>query len=280
MAQYLPLPDGSFVTIRQGETPLQAYERATKEYPEAFGIKPPAPKEGVGAAFQGGLEGLLSRARTGVEAIFDPEEAARRGVERGEAIGQEFAPGASLQRVKDVYAERGLLPAAGEVISQIPSALAEQAPNIAATLASAKLGAMGGTAVAPGIGTVIGGVGGALAPSLLQLFGSNVERQAAEQLEAGRPLDISRGAALAAAAPALRLKWRLPLSRLVATLSANCFAHRLVKLWSVARQKPVKRWLKRACSECWVKARLLVRLSKYPPRSRSRCWSVCRLDSP
>ena len=206
MAQYLPLPDGSFVTIRENETPLQAYERATQQYPEAFGIKPPAPKEGVGAAFQGGLEGLLSRARTGVEAIFDPEEAARRGVERGEAIGQEFAPGASLQRVKDVYAERGLLPAAGEAISQIPSALAEQAPNIAATLASAKLGAMGGTAVAPGIGTVIGGVGGALAPSLLQLFGSNVERQAAEQLEAGRPLDISRGAALAAAAPGAALE--------------------------------------------------------------------------
>jgi hypothetical protein len=75
---------------------------------------------------------------------------------------------------------RGLLPAAGEAISQIPSALAEQAPNIAASIASAKLGAMAGTAAFPGVGTVIGGVGGALAPSLLQLFGSNIERQAEE----------------------------------------------------------------------------------------------------
>jgi hypothetical protein len=88
------------------------------------------------------LKAFLSRSRTGVEAIFDPEGAARRGLERGEDIGQRFAPGASLQRVKDVYAERGLLPAAGEAISQIPSALAEQAPNIAASIASAKLGAM------------------------------------------------------------------------------------------------------------------------------------------
>jgi len=205
MAQYLPLPDGSFVTVREGETPLQAYERATKEYPEAFGITPPAPKEGVGAAFQGGLESLLSRARTGVEAIFDPEEAARRGLERGEAIGQEFAPGASLQRVKDVYAERGLLPAAGEAISQVPTALAEQFPNIAATLGSAKLGAMAGAPLGP-VGSVVGGVAGAAAPSLLQLFGSNIERQAAEQAEAGQRLDISRGAALGAAVPGAALE--------------------------------------------------------------------------
>jgi hypothetical protein len=108
-----------------------------------------APQEGVFAAGQGGLKTFLSRSRTGVEAIFDPEGAARRGLERGEDIGQRFAPGASLQRVKDVYAERGLLPAAGEAISQIPSALAEQAPNIAASIASAKLGAMAGTAAFP-----------------------------------------------------------------------------------------------------------------------------------
>jgi len=199
MAQYLPLPDGSFVTVREGETPLQAYERATKEYPDAFGIKPPAPKEGIGAAFQGGLEGLLSRARTGAEAIFDPEGAARRGLERGEDISQRLAPGASLQRVKDVYAKEGLLPAAGEVISQVPTAFAEQFPNIAATLASAKTGALAGARFGPK-GALIGGVGGAVAPSLLQLFGSNIERQAEEGA------DISRGRALAAAAPGAALE--------------------------------------------------------------------------
>jgi hypothetical protein len=105
-----------------------------------------------------------------------------------------------------------LLPAAGEAISQIPSALAEQAPNIAASIASAKLGAMAGTAAFPGVGTVIGGVGGALAPSLLQLFGSNIERQAEE----GE--DISRGRALAAAVPGAALEVAstfIPLGRTV-----------------------------------------------------------------
>jgi hypothetical protein len=162
MAIFAELADGRRLEFPDGTDPA-VIQRTVKRI--VASETPPA--EGVGAAFRGGLEGLLSRARTGVEAIFDPEEAARRGLERSEDIGQRFAPGASLQRVKDVYAERGLLPAAGEAISQIPSALAEQAPNIAATIASAKLGAMAGTAAFPGVGTVIGGVGGALAPSLL-----------------------------------------------------------------------------------------------------------------
>lgn len=201
MAIFAELADGRRLEFPDGTDPA-VIQRTVKRI--IASETPPA--EGVGAAFRGGLEGLLSRARTGIEGIFDPEEAARRGLERGEDIGQRFAPGASLQRVKDVYAERGLFPAAGEALSQIPSALAEQAPNIAATLGSAKLGAMAGTAALPGVGTVIGGVGGALAPSLLQLFGGNIERQAEAQAESGQPLDISRGAALAAAAPGAALE--------------------------------------------------------------------------
>jgi hypothetical protein len=37
--QYLPLPDGSSVTIRDGETPKEAWARAQQMYPEAFKIK-------------------------------------------------------------------------------------------------------------------------------------------------------------------------------------------------------------------------------------------------
>jgi len=39
MPQYLPLPDGSSVTIREGETPQQAWVRAIESYPEAFGLE-------------------------------------------------------------------------------------------------------------------------------------------------------------------------------------------------------------------------------------------------
>jgi len=202
MAQYLPLPDGSSIKLREGETAAEAWQRAQQMYPEAFGIAPTvsAPKEGIIAAGVGGGKRLLSSIGTGLEAFLSPEEAAQRGLARSEAIGREYAPGASLQRVKDVYAERGFLPAAGEVISQIPTALAEQAPQIAATLGSAKLGAMAGAPLGP-VGAIAGGIGGATLPSLLQLFGSNIERQAEEGAE-----EISRGRAAAAAVPGAALE--------------------------------------------------------------------------
>jgi hypothetical protein len=165
------------------------------------GIPLPEPKEGIGAAFRGGLEGLLSRFQTAGEAVFlSPEEAARRGVERSEEIGQRFAPGSSLDAVKQAYAERGLLGGAGEVISQIPSAFVEQIPNIATTLAGAKAGALAGSFAGPG-GALIGGGLGAIAPSVAQLFGSGLERQAAEGVE-----DISASKALAAAVPGAALE--------------------------------------------------------------------------
>lgn len=161
----------------------------------------PQPEEGITAALTGGFKRFLSTGETALESLVDPELAAQRGVERAQKIGEQYAPGASLEKVKQAYAERGLFPAVGEAISQIPSALAEQAPQIAATLGSAKLGAMAGTAVAPGVGTIIGGLAGAAAPSLAQLYGANLERQAEEKVP-----EISRSAALAAAAPGAALE--------------------------------------------------------------------------
>jgi hypothetical protein len=201
---YLPLPDGSYVTVRDDETPEQAFARARKEYPEAFEVEraPAKPKEGVFAAGLGGLKRAASQLQTAGEAVvLSPEEAARRGLERSEAIGAEFAPGASLEAVKQAYAERGLLGGAGEAISQIPTALAEQFPQTAATLGSARAGAMAGQRIAGPRGALIGGGLGAIAPSVAQLFGSGLERQAAEGVE-----DISASKALAAAVPGAALE--------------------------------------------------------------------------
>jgi hypothetical protein len=197
---YLPLPDGSYVTVRDDETPEQAFARARKEYPEAFEVKrvPAEPEEGVIAAGIGSTKRAISTARTGLESLFSPEEAARKGVERAEELGQQYAPGTSLEAVKQAYADRGLMGGAGEVISQIPTALAEQFPQIAATLGGARAGAAAGARFGAK-GALIGGIGGAVVPSALQLFGANIERQAAEQMEEGKPLDISRTRAAPAA---------------------------------------------------------------------------------
>jgi hypothetical protein len=204
---YLPLPDGSYVTVRDDETPEQAFARARKEYPEAFEVKrvPAEPEEGVIAAGIGSTKRAISTARTGLESLFSPEEAARKGVERAEELGQQYAPGTSLEAVKQAYADRGLMGGAGEVISQIPTALAEQFPQIAATLGGARAGAAAGARFGAK-GALIGGIGGAVVPSALQLFGANIERQAAEQMEEGKPLDISRTRAAAAAAPGAALE--------------------------------------------------------------------------
>ena len=169
--------------------------------PEAGATKKEARKSTMGTELVRGGKQLASSVRTGAEALFgSPEEAAIAGVARGQAIGTEAGEGASLEAVKRAYQDKGLLSAAGEVVGQIPRALAGQVPQLAAMAGGAKLGAMAGTAVAPGPGTVIGGVLGAGATLLPQFFGANVERQAAEQMAKDQPVKIDRTAAGASAA--------------------------------------------------------------------------------
>jgi hypothetical protein len=137
-------------------------------------------------ALVGGAKRLGSEALTAVQAPFiGGEEAAARGIARQEAIKER--PGASLDEIKKIYEEKGLLPAAKEAITQIPAGLAEQAPNIGAMLASGRLGAMAGSVFGP-LGTAVGGIGGALLPSFLPQAGSNIERQKQE----GQPIDLAK----------------------------------------------------------------------------------------
>lgn len=164
-------------------------------------IRPPEPKaeEPKGSAFVGGAKRLASTLQTGIESLFDAEGAAKRGLARSEELAKQYGSATDLEAVKRAYAERGLTGAAGEAVSQVPGAVAEQAPQIVTTLGSARLGAMAGAPFGP-LGAVVGGAAGALAPSFLQLFGSNVQRQAEE----GQP--VSAGKAAAAAVPGAALE--------------------------------------------------------------------------
>jgi len=83
MPQYLPLPDGSYITSKEGETPEETWRRAIKDYPEAF--QPPAPKAEVSGPTIGGQTkeffkglipggiGLVEQAGMGISALL-PEE--------------------------------------------------------------------------------------------------------------------------------------------------------------------------------------------------------------
>jgi hypothetical protein len=172
---------------------------------EAFVEPAPAPvnrESTIGSELVRGGKQLASSMRTGFGALgSSPEEAAKAGIKRGEAIAEEAGEGASLDAVKRAYQEKGLLSAAGEVVSQVPRAVASQGAQLALMAGGAKAGALAGSAIAPGPGTVIGGVLGAGATLLPQLFGSNVERQASEQMARNEDVNINRvtagGAAVA-----------------------------------------------------------------------------------
>jgi len=153
------------------------------------------PKEGVIAGLEKGAESTFSQLRSGLGSLFGSgDEAARAGLARGEDIGKRYADQVSLEKVKQAYEQKGLLPAAGEALSQVPAAIAEQLPNLATSLGGARLGAMAGSPFGP-VGSVIGGGVGLVAPSFLQQLGGNVERQAQE----GQP--VSTGKAALAAVP-------------------------------------------------------------------------------
>lgn len=199
-------PDGRIYKV---EGPAGASEAEILQYVEtqvapalaAQEAEKPKKKTGIGAALSKGVESMISSGRTGISALMgSPEDAARAGLARGEDMGQRYEDQVSLEKVQQAYRERGILPAAGEALSQIPAAIAEQLPNMGATLASARAGQAAGAAFGP-MGRVVGGLGGAALPGLVGMFGSNIERQAAEQQEAGKPIAIDRTAAAAAAVP-------------------------------------------------------------------------------
>jgi len=181
------MPDGTIIT----DVPENITQKELLAKYNKFNT-PKIETAGVGEAFVGGTKRMISSLGTGVSGIFNAEEAAKAGEERQKAITER--PGASLDKIGQVYDEKGLFPAAREVISQIPSAIAQQAPQLAAALGTARLGAMAGSAFGP-VGTVVGGLGGAFLPSFVQQSGTNLERQAQE----GTPIDA--GAAYSAAVP-------------------------------------------------------------------------------
>jgi len=181
-----PTPD-------ETEEPKLTDEELRRKYGIGAAEAPEGPT--MGGEFGRSVASLLSSLRTtGAAAFGDEEEAALAGLERQQQIGEKYGEGPSLERVKRAYREDGLLSAAGEAISQIPSAVAGQLPVMGA-LAT---GAMAGQAVIPI--PYVGGAIGAAAVGLPLFFGSDAERQAETQLAEGVPVDINTGRALAAAA--------------------------------------------------------------------------------
>lgn len=181
MPQYLPLPDGSSVTIRDGETPTQAWERAQQMYPEAFGAaqkQAGQPESGGIAAAKAGYQSLKGdiAALAGRTGLMDVDAAEKYKQEREAEAKQIFKP-----------TEEGWTQAPFTKLAELGGG---SLPYMAAPVAAGALGAM-----APVAGAGIGAAGLA---SLAQFTGSNLSRQ----MEEGKSLkETSLGAAAAAALP-------------------------------------------------------------------------------
>jgi hypothetical protein len=187
-------------------TVLRAYQEAALEENQAAQAAPtaapiPALRTGIGAALGKGFEDYIGSTTTGLQsATGDANSAAELALKR--AAASPYADQVSWDKVKEVYAKEGAVAAALEVARQVPLAIAEQLPQLgasaAATYAGAKLGALTSPVTGP-VGPIVGGGLGFLASALPSALGSNVERQAAVQREAGQPIDINMGAAVPAA---------------------------------------------------------------------------------
>ena len=189
------LPDGRIARfeVPEGTTPEQAQAMMEAQVGELTATPEQKPKEGLIAGLEKGAESTFSQLRSGLGSLFGSgEEAARAGLARGEDIGQRYAEQTSMEKVKQAYADKGVLSAAGEALSQIPYAISEQLPNLATSVGGARLGALAGSPFGP-VGSVVGGTAGFIAPSYIQQLGGDVEAQAA----AGQPVNVGK-AALAA----------------------------------------------------------------------------------
>lgn len=157
---------------------------------------------GILSAGIGGLKRFASSGQTALESLTgSTEEAVRAGRERLEKIDTEYAHGADLEKVKEVYKKEGgfpggLFPAAKEVAGQVLPTVAEMAPAIGATMASGAAGFL--------MGGPPGAFIGAMAPSLITRGGANLEQQdVAQEAEGIKPedRDFSRTAAFGTAVP-------------------------------------------------------------------------------
>ena len=132
MAQSVPLPDGSSVTIREGETPEATYARAQQMYPEAFTTTPPQeekPTSGILSALGSGFRGGLGEAAEGAGEAMGLAGLSAFGKRQQEIAQARYKP-TSDQDVNDAI-KKGVFPEMGAYASQFLEPYAQSAGSIA-----------------------------------------------------------------------------------------------------------------------------------------------------
>jgi hypothetical protein len=201
MAQALPLPDGTTVAIREGETPAQTWARAQQMYPEAFGMVPEkamgaGPESGFVPAVKAGFSGLKSdiAALAGRSGIMDLAAAEKYRAEQEQYQKETFKP-------TETWSEAPF--------TKFKELAGGSLPYMAAPLAAGALPILAAPAAAAGTAATIGGIaattlgmGLAGATSAAQFTGSGLSRQVKEGTKLG---ETELGSAVAAAIPSAAL---------------------------------------------------------------------------
>jgi hypothetical protein len=170
MAQTVPLPDGTQVAVRPGETPESAYARAQKMYPEAFASKTSEkqPESGLMPALKSGIAGLKAdvAAVKGKVGIGSLEEAEQEIAKQKAYQAKTFKP-TEEGWTEAPFTKLGEL-VGGSLPYMAAPLVAGAAIGSAPVTGALGLGAAGATAL---------GLGAAGAASAAQFTGSNLSRQ-------------------------------------------------------------------------------------------------------
>jgi len=185
MAQYLPLPDGSYLKLQEGESPAAGLQRAQQKYPEAFAPKAPAPKpEG----------GFLAAAKAGATELGGGISALMGKVGLKDEAKAEAEYQAAKKRAAEIFkpTEEGWTEAP---FTKFKELLGGSVPYMAAPLAA---GAAAAALPVTGTAAALTTLGAAGLTSAGQFTATNLARQ----MEEGKKIaETDLGAAALAAVP-------------------------------------------------------------------------------
>jgi hypothetical protein len=145
-------------------------------------------------------ENLLNIGRTGLDALTgDTTAAAMAGAKREEEAAKSYTPGFQPQKIADKFNRGEYLGAAGEAISQVPSAIAGLLPSVGQEMGLAAAGRFGGGALGavlpiPGgaaLGATVGQYAVPLIVNAIQALGSQAQDKVQTQIEAGEKPDVN-----------------------------------------------------------------------------------------
>ena len=194
MAYTVDLPDGRSVEFPDEVPREQAAAIIQKQFP-------PTGNTGLMATAKNMVNSTINQYRTAAGAVTgDANEAAAAGAKRAQEIEAANASGIDSKKLGALWDKGDYLGLAKEAAGQAPAAITHMAPMLGEIAAGSRLGAMAGTAVAPGVGTVVGGIAGGALSQVPRLFGAKLEEKAAEQQAEGKAVDVQRLPALGSAA--------------------------------------------------------------------------------